>query len=42
MNINFMNFIYNLKYMGTGMLGILIVILAIVIVTTILNKITTK
>jgi len=40
MNINPMNFVYNLKYMGIGMLGIIIVIGIIIIVTTILNKVT--
>ena len=40
MNINPMNFIYNLKYMGWGMLGILAVMAIIIIVTMILNKIT--
>lgn len=42
MNINPMNFIYNLKYMGTGMLGILIVIGVIILLTMILNKVTAK
>ena len=42
MNINPMNFIYNLKYMGIGMLGILIVIGVIILVTMILNKVTVK
>lgn len=42
MNINPMNFVYNLKYMGWGMLGILAVMAAIIIVTMILNKITQK
>lgn len=42
MNINPMNFIYNLKYMGVGMLGILIVIGVIILVTMILNKVTAK
>lgn len=42
MNINPMNFIYNLKYMGVGMLGILIVIGVIILVTMILNKVTSK
>jgi len=40
MNINPMNFVYNLKYMGIGMLGIIIVIGIIILVTTILNKVT--
>ena len=42
MNINPMNFIYNLKYMGTGMLGILIVIGVIIIITSLINKIFSK
>ena len=42
MNINPMKFIYNLKYMGWGMLGILAVMAIIIIVTMILNKITQK
>lgn len=42
MNINPMNFIYNLKYMGWGMLGILAVMAIIIIATMILNKITQK
>ena len=37
-----MNFIYNLKYMGLGMLTILIVIGAIVLATMALNKIFSK
>ncbi len=36
-----MNFVENLKYMGTGMLGIFIVIGAIILVTMGLNKSTT-
>ena len=42
MTINWMNFITNMKYMGTGMVGIIAVIGAIIIVTMILNKVTTK
>lgn len=42
MNINPMNFITNLYYMGVGMLGIFIVIGVIVLLTIFLNKITTK
>lgn len=42
MNINPMNFIYNLKYMGTGMLGILIVIGVIILLTMLLNNVTAK
>ena len=40
MNFDPMQFIYNLKYMGLGMLGILIVMGVIIIVTMILNKVT--
>lgn len=42
MNINIMNFVYNLKYMGLGMLGIIIVIGVIILITMFLNKITEK
>ena len=42
MTINPMNFISNLKYMGNGMLSILIVIGVIVLATMFLNKITSK
>ena len=42
MNINFMNFVDNLKYMASGMLGIFIVIGIIVIITTLLNKVFSK
>lgn len=42
MNINPINFLTNLKYMGTGMLGILIVIGVIILITIFLNKITAK
>lgn len=42
MNIIPMNFIYNLKYMGVGMLGILIVIGVIIILTMLLNKFTSS
>lgn len=42
MNFNPMNFIYNLKYMGTGMLVILIVIGIIILLTMLLNKATTR
>ncbi len=40
MNFNFepLNFVRNLKYMGTGMLSIFIVIGVIALVTVILNK----
>ena len=37
-----MNFIENLKYMGTGMLGIFIVMGAIILSTFALNKILNK
>ncbi len=40
MNINIMNFVANLKYMGLGMLGIIIVIGVIILITMFLNKIT--
>lgn len=36
------NFIDNLSYMGTGMLCILIVIGAIILVTSLLNTVTSK
>lgn len=42
MNINPMNFVNNLYYMGVGMLGIFIVIGVIILVTMILNKVTEK
>ncbi len=42
MEINLMNFVTNLKYMGLGMLSILVVIGIIIIVTVILSKVTTK
>lgn len=38
MNFNPMNFIYNLKYMGSGMLIILIVMAIIIACTMLLNK----
>ena len=37
-----MNFVYNLKYMGIGMLAIIAVIGAIILVTALLNKVTSK
>ncbi len=40
MNINIMNFISNLYYMGVGMLAIIIVMGVIILATTILNKVT--
>ncbi len=42
MNINIMNFVTNLKYMGLGMLGIIVVIGVIILITMLLNKITAK
>ncbi len=42
MNINPMNFVSNLKYMGNGMLSILIVIAVIILATMFLNKVTSK
>ena len=44
MNIEFnpMNFISNLSYMASGMIGIFIVIGIIIIATLLLNKITKK
>lgn len=42
MNFSPINFIKNLSYMGEGMLGIFIVIGVIVVLTMILNKITSK
>lgn len=40
--MNLMNFVINLKYMGLGMLGIFIVMGAIILITMLLNKITSK
>lgn len=40
MQFNPMNFVTNLKYMGIGMLGILVVIGVIVLLTMLLNKVT--
>lgn len=37
-----MNFVYNLKYMGMGMLGIIAVIGIIILVTVILSKASAK
>ncbi len=42
MNINPVNFINNLSYMGIGMLGIFIVIGVIILLTALLNNITSK
>lgn len=42
MTVNWMNFIYNLKYLGMGMLGVALVILAIIIITVLVTKISSK
>ena len=42
MNINPMAFVDNLYYMGEGMLSIMIVMGAIILITTALNKLTQK
>ncbi len=42
MNINFMNFIYNLEYMAKGMAGILIVIGAIILSVYLLGFMTSE
>ncbi len=42
MDINVMNFVTNLKYMGLGMLGIIVVIGVIILITMFLNKVTSK
>ncbi len=42
MEINVMNFVDNLYYMGVGMLGIFAVIGIIVLITMLLNRITKK
>ncbi len=42
MTVNPMNFITNLWYMGIGMLGIFIVIGVIILLTMLLNNITSK
>ncbi len=39
MNINPINFIRNLGYMGIGMLGIFVVIGVIILLTMLLNKV---
>lgn len=39
-NIDFMRFIENLKYMGMGMFGIIAVIGILILITTILSKVT--
>ncbi len=41
MNFNPMNFVDNLYYMGTGMVGIFVVIGVIIGFTVILNKVST-
>lgn len=41
-SVNPMNFVENLKYMGTGMLGIFIVMGAIILSTFVLNKLFSK
>lgn len=38
MQFNPMNFVTNLKYMGTGMLGIFVVIGIIIVATIVINK----
>ncbi len=40
--MNLWNFVENLKYMGMGMLGILLVIGVIIVVTVILSKVTAE
>ena len=40
--VNFKAFVDNLKYMGQGMLGILVVMGVIIIVTVLLNTLTKK
>ncbi len=42
MEINVMNFVDNLYYMGVGMLGIFVVIGVIVLITMLLNRLTKK
>ncbi len=42
MQINLMNFVDNLYYMGVGMLGIFVVIGIIIVATVIINKATSK
>ena len=41
-NINPMNFLNNMHYMGTGMLSIFLVIGVIILVTYIINKIASR
>ncbi len=38
MNFNPMAFVWNLKYMGMGMLGIFVVIGVIILITAMMNK----
>ncbi len=40
MNFNAMNFVANLKYMGIGMLGIMIVMGVLILSIVVLNKLT--
>ena len=42
MNFNTMNFIYNLKYMASGMVIILLVMAIIIACTILLNKLPSK
>ena len=44
MNFEFhpMNFVYSLEYLGKGMLGILVVMGVIILVTMLLNKLSSK
>ena len=42
MTMNWMNFVDNLYYMGVGMLGIFVVIGVIVLLTMLLNHITSS
>ena len=42
MQFNPMNFVTNLKYMGTGMLGIFVVIGIIIVATIVINKAANK
>ena len=42
MNFEPMNFVTNLRYMGLGMLGIFIVMGVIILVTVILDRVTSK
>lgn len=42
MQFNPMNFVYNLEYMGVGMLGIFVVIGIIIVATMLINKLANK